>query len=83
MGTHEVFNQPPPLEDYDLYGTDPVLADAVAREGGAWADEDLHAFGRLAGSAETYALGARANTHEPVLRTHDRFGHRIDEVTFD
>jgi putative acyl-CoA dehydrogenase len=83
MGTHEVFNQPPPLEDYDLYGTDPVLADAVAREGGAWADEDLHAFGRLAGSAETYALGARANTHEPVLRTHDRVGHRIDEVDFD
>ena len=82
MGTHQVLNQPPPLEGYDLYTTDPVLPAAVAREGGTWAEPHIAEFGRAVGSAEMFSLGALANEHEPKLRTHDRFGNRTDEVEF-
>ena len=81
--THEVTNQPPPLAGYDVYAADAVLRAAVAREGAAWADVELSELGRLAGDPEWIARGERANTHPPVLRTHDRYGHRIDEVEFD
>jgi putative acyl-CoA dehydrogenase len=80
--THEVLNQAPPLEDYDLFAADPVLADAVAREGGSWGADDLGVFGRLVGTAESFHQGALANMHPPVLVTHDRVGRRIDEVEF-
>ena len=43
---------------------------------------ELASLGELAGSAETIALGFDANEHPPELRTHDRFGNRIDEVRF-
>jgi putative acyl-CoA dehydrogenase len=82
VGTHEVLNQPPPLEGYDVFGADEALVDAVAREGAGWAADELHDLGRLAGSAEAADWGAAANSFPPVLRTHDRFGHRIDEVAY-
>jgi putative acyl-CoA dehydrogenase len=74
-------NQPPPLEGYDLYGENRPLAEAVPREGAAWADESLRAFGRRLGG-EPLEWGRLANEHPPELRTHDRFGNRIDEVEF-
>ena len=76
----EVFNQPPPLKQEDLFGDDRALVEAVAREDGDWAAPRLHQLGRLAASDEAIAWGIQANAHPPVLRTHDRFGHRIDEV---
>src|SRR5262245_41560939 len=77
--THEVLNQPPPLEGYSLFASDAALREGLAREGaGAWAAE-VAAFGALAGRAETQALGRQANRFPPELRTHDRYGHRIDE----
>ncbi len=79
--THEVLNQPPPLEGYNVYAADRVLTEAVEREQAGWASDRLHALGAIAGG-EAIAWGFQANTHEPVLRTHDRFGHRIDEVEF-
>lgn len=81
-GTHEVLNQPPPLEDYNLYLSDPVLDSAVAREGGKDSRDSLIDFGATAGSAEYYRWGAEANRNEPRLVTHDRFGHRVDIVEF-
>ena len=78
----EVFNQPPPLEDYNLFGHDTPLQEALRREGGTWAEKKVSEFGALMGRAETLRLGELANCHPPVLRTHDRFGHRIDEVEF-
>jgi putative acyl-CoA dehydrogenase len=81
MPTHEVENQPPPLEGLDLYATDAALREGVAREGAAWGDERLREYGRLAGS-ELMALGFEANASRPALRSHDRFGHRLDEVAF-
>ncbi|MFL6005143.1 MAG: isovaleryl-CoA dehydrogenase [Gaiellaceae bacterium] len=72
-------NQPPPLEGYDLYGENRPLVEAVAREGADWADEGLRSFGRMLGG-EPLELGRLANENPPRLRTHDRFGERIDEV---
>ncbi len=76
-------NQPPPFEDRNLYLADRALQDAAAREGAAWAHEDLSRWGERMGSAAMLALAARANRFTPELRTHDRFGERIDEVAFD
>src|SRR5215472_7913206 len=78
----EVLNQSPPLQDYDLYGTDPALQEAVAREGAGWAAEELGRLGRRLGSAETIQLGIDANRYPPELRSFDRYGNRIDEVAF-
>jgi putative acyl-CoA dehydrogenase len=82
FATHEVVNQPPPLEDYDLFDSDAALVEAVAREGGAGRTERLAALGRWLGSAEVLALGEQANRCPPELRTHDRFGHRLDRIDF-
>ena len=79
--THEVQNQAPPLEGYDLFTSDRVLAEAVEREGAGWARERLGQLGVEAGG-EAIAWGRLANANPPILRTHDRFGHRIDEVEF-
>jgi len=79
--THEVFNQPPPLADHDVAAEAALLA-AVEREGAGWAAGDLHRLGKLAGTAEPQRWAADANRYEPRLLTHDRYGHRIDEVEF-
>jgi putative acyl-CoA dehydrogenase len=80
--THEVLNQPPPLAGYNLYDADPVLAEALHREGAGWAEERLRTLGALAGTRESIALGEQADANPPVLRTHDRYGQRLDEVEF-
>jgi putative acyl-CoA dehydrogenase len=80
--THEVVNQPPPLVDYNLFTSDRVLREAVAREGGGWACAELDAFGQRLGTAEAMDWAALANEYPPVLHTHDRYGARRDEVTF-
>jgi putative acyl-CoA dehydrogenase len=80
--THEVLNQPPPLAGYDLYDADPVLGQALHREGAGWATEQVRALGVLAGGREAIAWGEAADANPPVLRTHDRYGRRVDEVEF-
>jgi putative acyl-CoA dehydrogenase len=80
--THAVFNQPPPLEDVNLFSTHRALLEALRREGAGWAEEEVRAFGELAGRRETIAWGFSANAFPPALRTHDRTGRRIDEVEF-
>jgi putative acyl-CoA dehydrogenase len=79
--THEVFNQPPPLVDYDI-AEDAALLDGVTREGAGWAAGDLHRLGKLGGTAEAQRWADEANRYEPRLVTHDRYGHRVDEVEF-
>ncbi len=80
--THAVENQPPALENYNPYLQDLALREAVAREGAGWAERDLASFGQLTGAREFIELGFAANENKPVLHTHDRHGHRIDEVRF-
>jgi putative acyl-CoA dehydrogenase len=79
--THEVTNQPPPLVGHDV-AADPALLAGLEREGAGWHTDDLHRLGRLAGSEEVRGWGEQANRNDPELRTHDRYGHRIDEVEF-
>src|SRR6266496_2881614 len=79
--THEVFNQPPVLDGYDV-ADDPAMLAALRREGAGWAEDGIRELGRLAGSARAQELGRQANENPPRLRTHDRFGNRIDEVEF-
>ena len=79
--THEVFNQAPPLVDYDV-SADAALLAGVAREGAPWAVGELHRLGKLAGTAEPQRWADEANRYEPRLVTHDRYGHRVDEVEF-
>jgi len=77
-----VFNQPPPLENYNLFESDCALKEAVNRHGGGWIDAEARKLGELLGKPETINLGVLANRFAPELRTHDRFGYRIDEVAY-
>lgn len=79
--THEVFNQVPPLDGTNLYRLDLPLREWVHRFQGGWGDERLDAYGALAGGP-LMAAGFLANENRPALRTHDRYGHRIDQVDF-
>ncbi|HEY8814741.1 MAG TPA: isovaleryl-CoA dehydrogenase [Candidatus Dormibacteraeota bacterium] len=78
----DVFNQPPPLVDYNLFEADAPLREALEREGAGWAHDWVSELGRLAGTEESIAWGFQANSNPPQLRTHDRYGNRIDEVEF-
>ncbi|MFP1624947.1 acyl-CoA dehydrogenase family protein [Streptomyces sp. 5K101] len=84
--THTVTNQAPPLVGYDVYSADRALAEAVDRHVGPGlrdeVREELSALGRTAGSAQAQEWGTQANENPPKLRTHDRYGNRIDEVEF-
>ncbi|GAA3144626.1 acyl-CoA dehydrogenase family protein [Streptomyces rameus] len=84
--THTVTNQPPPLIGYDVFTADRALTEAVDRHTGPDVlDEvraELSALGRAAGSAQLQEWAVQANEHPPRLHTHDRYGHRIDEVEF-
>ena len=82
MPAVDALNQPPPLVNYNLFDADAPLREALEREQAGWAHEWVRELGQLAGSEEAIAWGFQANTNPPLLRTHDRFGHRIDEVEF-
>jgi putative acyl-CoA dehydrogenase len=80
--THEVVNQPPPLEGHNAFETDRPLVEALRREGAAWAEQPARELGAACGRPEWIRRGELANENPPRLRTHDRFGNRIDEVEF-
>ncbi|MBD0282488.1 MAG: acyl-CoA dehydrogenase family protein [Thermoleophilaceae bacterium] len=81
--THDVLNQPPPLVPYNVFEADAALAEALEREGGGWGVDRLRDAGELAGSPEALEHAERAERNEPVLRTHDRYGNRINRVELD
>ena len=72
-----------PISSATTSAADPPLIEGLEREGAGWAREDLHAVGRLAGSAVAAEWADAAHRNEPRLRTHDRVGHRVDEVDYD
>jgi putative acyl-CoA dehydrogenase len=75
-------NQPPPLVDYNVFESDAPLRESFEREGASWAHELVRDLGTLAGTQSAIDWGFQANANPPQLRTHDRFGNRIDEVEF-
>ncbi|MGW2597061.1 acyl-CoA dehydrogenase family protein [Streptomyces klenkii] len=79
--THEVFNQAPPLTGFTT-ADDPALLEALRRDGGAWGEAEVRELGARAGSEEVQDWARMAEANPPVLRTHDRYGHRVDEVEF-
>lgn len=84
--THTVTNQVPPLVGYDVFTGDRVLAEGLERHASPEvldeARSELSALGLEAGSERAQEWGTRANENPPKLRTHDRYGNRIDEVEF-
>ena len=73
-------NQPEPLSSYNLFTADPVLPEAVRREGGDLGV--LESFGAQVGNEETREWGRLANKNVPILHTHDASGNRIDEIEY-
>src|SRR3954470_8816164 len=80
--THAVTNQAPPLVGYDPIAGDAALAEACVRHADEAALASLAGLGALAGSEQAQEWGRLANENPPKLRTHDRFGHRVDEGEF-
>src|ERR1700716_1645613 len=79
----EVLNQAPPLQPVNLFEVDLALQEGLEREGGGWGAARALAAGAVAGSGEALEHGRRAERNAPILRTHDRYGNRIDEVELD
>ncbi|HWX09022.1 MAG TPA: acyl-CoA dehydrogenase family protein, partial [Gaiellaceae bacterium] len=81
LSSADAANQPPPLAGHDLFAANRPLAEALDREGAGWAADRCSALGRQL-TREPLEWGRLANENVPKLRTHDRFGERIDEVEF-
>ncbi|WP_328691406.1 acyl-CoA dehydrogenase family protein [Streptomyces caniferus] len=79
--THEVVNQAPPLTGFST-ADEPALLEALRRDGAEWGTREVAELGALAGSAAVQDQARWAEEQPPRLHTHDRFGHRIDEVAF-
>jgi putative acyl-CoA dehydrogenase len=79
--THQVTNQPPPLDGANLFRIDLPLQAWTRRFSAAWATPRMDAYGALAGGPLMEA-GFLANQNKPVFASHDRYGHRIDLIEF-
>ena len=80
--THVVTNQVPPLENHNPAAS-AVLVEALIREGGQWGLDEVTELGAISGGQEAQRWGELADRNRPVLHTHDRYGHRVDEVEYD
>jgi len=80
--THEVLNQPEPLVNYNLFEGNRALQGALKLNAPTLDTGPLSALGAKLGSAEMQVHARLANIHTPELRSHDRFGRRIDQVEF-
>ncbi len=80
--THTVFNQAPPLQGVNVFSSNVALVEATEREGAGWVCQRASELGQFVGGAPQQEWGRLANENPPRLRTHDRYGNRIDEVEF-
>ncbi|MDQ6805347.1 MAG: acyl-CoA dehydrogenase family protein, partial [Actinomycetota bacterium] len=78
-----VLNQAPPLQPVDLFEVDVALREALGRESGGWGVDRAREAGVVAGSVAMLEHGRRAERNQPILRSHDRYGSRVDEVELD
>jgi putative acyl-CoA dehydrogenase len=77
-----VTNQAPPLRGVNFFTRDTALGDALRPYADLHDDPGLQRLGETAGSEEALSKALPANQNPPILRTHDRYGNRIDEVEF-
>jgi putative acyl-CoA dehydrogenase len=82
LGTHAIFNQTPPLTDYNLFASDVALQEAVRREGAGWATSELQEAGAELGTCTLYEHARLANRFTPVLHNFNAQGERIDSIEF-
>jgi putative acyl-CoA dehydrogenase len=83
VATHDVFNVPAPWAGVNTFTGDPGLRRSVTAAGAERHEiQNLTELGGLAGSEVAQDWARLANAYPPVLKTHDRYGHRIDEVEF-
>ncbi|HVZ43624.1 MAG TPA: isovaleryl-CoA dehydrogenase [Ramlibacter sp.] len=80
--THDVVNQPEPLANYNLFEHNRALRDALAFNAPDLGTAPLAELGELLGTPQMQQHARLANVHTPQLKTHDRFGRRIDFVEF-
>ena len=80
--THEVFNQPAPLVDTNLFSSNRAMQAALKFNAPGLDTAPLHALGAVVGSGEMQTHARLANVHTPQLKTHNRFGQRVDLVEF-
>ena len=82
LPTHQVENMPPHMGDQDLWQSDQVLRKAVVREGARSSVPLLSAFGKTVGAENVFELADQANRFPPQLKAFDRYGMRLNQVTF-
>lgn len=74
-------NQAAPATNWNAFSDDRLLV-SIANRLAPWAKEKAATLGAHAGKEATQELARLANRHTPELKTHDRFGNRIDWVEF-
>ncbi|MNR80014.1 putative acyl-CoA dehydrogenase AidB [compost metagenome] len=79
--THQISNQFDELENYNLFETDTVLQEILARYG-SQDQARLIEMGKVVGSAEYYDYADLANRHTPILHAFDARGRRKDFIEF-
>ncbi|MCB1041638.1 MAG: acyl-CoA dehydrogenase family protein [Acidobacteria bacterium] len=80
--THDVTNQPPPIGNVNLFLSDPLMVDLLRHSEASWCLKKAESFGAVMGAEETAKHVQLADLNRPELQSHDRYGHRIDEVLF-
>jgi len=81
-GTHSIFNQTPPLMEYNLFSSDAALQEAVQREGAGWALPELTHAGEELGTCTQFEHARLANRLPPTLHNFNARGERIDSIEF-
>ena len=77
-------NQAPPLAPYNVFEADTAAAARRwSARAAAGASTACATPARWPARAEAHEHSERCERNEPVLRTHDRYGNRVDEVELD
>jgi len=79
--THQVTNQSPPIAGSNAWRGDPLLMQAGERFTEP-VRKELDTLGRFVRNQEALDLARLANSEVPELRTHDRYGNRLDLVEY-
>ena len=80
--THAVFNQARQLDGYNLFTGNQALQSALKFNAPHLDTTPLRELGAELGTAAMQTHAQLANVHTPQLRTHDRYGNRLDQVEF-
>ncbi|WP_309084572.1 acyl-CoA dehydrogenase family protein, partial [Chelativorans sp.] len=81
MNNDEVLNQPPPISGTNAWRSDPLLVQ-LGQDFSEPVRKELDVLGRFVRSHDAQELARLANSETPVLKTHDRYGYRVDLVEY-